>query len=90
MSRPHVEAPDSGATGQAQGYSTTDTAIVGDDTAHSKRFATLQALLAIRGFQLIALSCGGFLICRWDRSAHAPDLRGVEAFYERVSGGTLP
>lgn len=65
------------------------TALFFDEATCAKRFATLQALLALRGFQLIALSCGGFLICRWDRSAHAPDLRGVEAFLERV-GGKLP
>jgi|KBSSwiStaDraftv2_1062776.scaffolds.fasta_scaffold4882005_2 hypothetical protein len=59
------------------------------ESACPKRFSTLQALLAMRGFQLIALSCGGFLICRWDRSAHAPDMRGVQAFYERI-GGSLP
>lgn len=89
MSGPKDARPLVGTERAQREQCSTDEHIVGDDPGSSKRFVTLQALLAIRGFQLIALSCGGFLICRWDRSAHAPDLRGVEAFLERVGGKLL-
>jgi hypothetical protein len=68
------------------GYSETDTAIVGDDTTRRKRFETLRAELALRGFQLLELSDGTFFICRWDRSFHADCLRGVAAFLTRIGG----
>lgn len=63
---------------------TTDTAIIGNDPDIIKRFATLQALLALKGFAVHKLSCGGYLIARWDLSTYAPDLRGLSAFAERV------
>lgn len=62
-----------------------DERIIGDDPVRIKRFATLQAQLALRGFQLQELSTGGFLISAWCRTAHAPDLRGVQAFLERIT-----
>ena len=83
MSRAQMEAPDAGATGQAR-YSTADTPIVGDDTARRKRHETLRAQLALKGFQLLELSDGTYLICKWDRSFHADCLRGVGAFLARI------
>jgi len=63
VSRSHVEAPVSGATGQARGYSTTDIAIVGDDQVSSKTIATLrEALDRLGGYRLYQLACGGLLV----------------------------
>lgn len=84
MSGPEVKTPDSAATGQAS-EQITDSRIIGSDPLIIKRFATLQAQLALRGFQLQELSTGGFLISAWCRTAHAPDLRGVQAFLERIT-----
>ncbi len=86
MSGPNVEAPDSGATGQALGQNKTDDLIIGGEAALDKRFATLSAHLALRGFALHRLTCGGYLIARWDQTAYLPDLRGVSCFLERVGG----
>lgn len=49
-----------------------------------KQFATIAAQLALRGFSLYRLDHGGYLIARWDRTAHAPDLRGAAQFLERL------
>ncbi|MEO3712196.1 hypothetical protein [Roseateles flavus] len=51
-----------------------------------KAFATLQAMLALKGFSLHELSCGGFLVSRWDRTAHFSDLSGVRQFLQRIGG----
>jgi hypothetical protein len=55
--------------------------------ACAKAFATLQAHLALSGFTLTELGGGGYLISRWDRTAHLDDLRGVREFLHRVGGG---
>lgn len=52
----------------------------------TKVFVTLQAQLALRGFALYELGEGGYLISRWDRTAHLDDLRGVRTFLDRVGG----
>lgn len=57
-----------------------------DEDQRRKRFETLRAQLAGSGFALHELSCGGYLIARWDRTAHAPDLHAVQCFLERVKG----
>ena len=52
----------------------------------NKRFSTLSASLALKGFSLHELSCDGYQIARWNLTRHAPDLRAVGAFL-RVVGG---
>lgn len=59
--------------------------IVADLMDRDKRFSTLAAHLAFRGYSLHPLSCGGYLIARHDRSTYAPDLRGVAGFLEVVA-----
>lgn len=56
------------------------------DDRCTKPFATLQARLALRGFTLCELGGGGYLVSRWDRTAHLNDLRGVREFLHRVGG----
>lgn len=57
-----------------------------DNAGERKEFTTLAALLAIKGFSLYELSCGGYLIARWDRTAHCSDLAQVRAFHARIGG----
>lgn len=57
----------------------------GDDDR--KRFMTLRARLALRGYSLHELSCDGYLIARWNLTRCAPDLRAVSAFLRAVVGG---
>ena len=47
---------------------TESTQIVAEASDLGKRFATLTALLALKGFSLHELAGGGFLIARWDRT----------------------
>lgn len=53
-----------------------------------KRFNTLRAELARRGFQLHIIDAGGgtcaYLIARWDRSREVEDMAAVEAFLQRL------
>lgn len=44
-----------------------------------KTFATLQAIAAMRGYELLALSDGSFLVGRWGRTRSFLTLAGAEA-----------
>ena len=50
-------------------------------SAENKRFSTLRAHLAMKGFTLVRLQSGCFLIGRWDRTRDADSLEAVEAFF---------
>jgi hypothetical protein len=63
-----------------------DAAIVVDATPIDKSFTTIAAELALAGFALHRLTCGAYLIARWDRTEYAPDLCAVRAFLDRVKG----
>ena len=65
---------------------TTNSSIIGHPDTERKAVATLAARLAFMGFSLHELACGGFLIARWDRTAHCSDLHAVAAFLRRVEG----
>lgn len=52
--------------------------------ADRKAFTRVAAPLAIAGYALHELACGGFLIARWDRTLHCPDLHAVRAFCDRA------
>ena len=60
--------------------------IVADDAPAclEKRFATLAALLALKGYSLHALAGGGYLIARWDRTNHCSDLAQCRDFARRM------
>lgn len=73
-------------TGQTQADASTNNEILRDEDTERKAFATLAARLALRGYALHDLSCGGFLISRWDRTAHFSDLSGVRQFLQRIGG----
>jgi hypothetical protein len=81
MTAPDVRTP-GGNRANAEDNTTGDAAIISDAPSVDKRFATLQARLALRGYALHRLTCGGYLIARHDRTSYAPDLRGVGAFAE--------
>lgn len=84
MSGPDEKTP--GAVAADRALEIERSEIVGDGTGVDKKFATLAAHLALKGFALHRLTCGGYLIARWDRTAYAPDLRGVSAFLDRTEG----
>lgn len=48
-----------------------------NEHADSKQLRTLQARAALAGFELLALTSGGFLLCRWGKSRELPDLRAA-------------
>ena len=86
MTAPDVRTP------PARGANAEDTrandTIVAPEDAERKEQARLAALLALAGgFSLHELACGGFLIARWDRTAHCSDLGQVAAFLRRIGGG---
>ncbi len=54
------------------------------DSAQGKRIASLQAALALRGFELRPRHGGGWLIVRWNLVRDAGDLQAVEAFARQV------
>ena len=41
---------------------------------------------ALAGYTLHELACGGFLVAKWDRTAHCRNLRAVAAFVRLVGG----
>ena len=84
MSAPDVQTPVGGPASADQ--MNTDDNTVGDGDAQRKRLANISAYLALNGFALHQLSCGGYLISRWDRTSFAPDLRCAEAFLQMVTG----
>lgn len=51
-----------------------------------KRIATIAAELALAGFALHRMTCGAYLITRWNLSTYAPNLRAAQAFLDRVKG----
>ena len=60
-----------------------DIAALPTDMALDKQIATE---LALKSFALHRLPCGAYLIARWDRTAHAPDLTACRAFLDRLKG----
>lgn len=55
-----------------------------DETSVAKRFATLQARLAIRGFALQVLPGGGFAVSSWNLHKVLDDFAAVESFAQQV------
>jgi hypothetical protein len=90
MAGPHAppqrdEAPaGDAAKGFGGDHQRNSTDILAEPTDLGKRYATLGALLALKGFSLHELAGGGFLIARWDRTTHCPDLHGVTRFARSV------
>lgn len=52
-----------------------------------KRFATLQARCALRGWELVELADGTLLAGRWGRTRHFPDVEALEAFLKHLETG---
>ncbi len=74
------------ATGQTQAEISAHTEILLDADQERKAYSTLAVRLALKGYALHDLSCGGFLVSRWDRTAHFSDLSGVRQFLQRIGG----
>ncbi len=54
-------------------------------TGDVKRFATIQAHLALAGFSLTRADAGYYVIARWDRTRHLEKLEQVEQFHRSVT-----
>jgi len=50
-----------------------------------KRFATIQAHLALVGFSLTRAAGEHYVIARWDQTRHLETLEQVEQFHRRVA-----
>ncbi len=75
------------AVGEVEGQGTTDNPIFEQLAEAGKRFATLQALLALAGgFTLLELADGSYLVTRWNCCRPLADLRAVAAFVRQVGG----
>jgi hypothetical protein len=53
-------------------------------TRQSKAIATQIAELAIRGHAVHELTDGGFLVCKYGYTHHAPDFEALKAFAVRL------
>ena len=53
-------------------------------TRRSKAIATQIAELAIRGHAVHQLSDGGYLVCKYGYTHHAPDFEALQAFARRL------
>jgi len=63
----------------------TDSASYCEDEAKRKRQATLQAHLALRGFELVQLADCTFIVCKWGlASKPLADLEAAEAYARMV------
>ena len=51
-----------------------------------EHFVSLREKIAASGYSLSELSCGGYLIARWNLTRNAPDLRAVGRFLTAVGG----
>ena len=80
------KAPDAANVGGPV-QSETQCLIFEQHTDDGKRFATLQALLALAGgFTLLELADGSYLVTRWNCCRPLADLRAVAAFVRLVGG----
>lgn len=53
-------------------------------TRHGKALATQIAQLAMRGHAVHQLKDGGFLVCKYGHTYHAPDFADLQAFARRL------
>lgn len=84
MAAPQMQPP--GSDRAEADYKSTDTEIVCQADADRKELASTQALFAMVGVELIPLSDGTFLACRWNLSKALPDLRAARQFLKLIGG----
>ena len=85
MSGPHIdEALAGGAAQGSKGLAHDVSHQYNEPDAQRKEVATIAAKLCFAKFALHELSCGGYLIARWDRTIHCADLDAVRAFCRRA------
>ena len=82
MTAPDVRTP-SARRAHAENQNAT---IVTDGTCLDKWFATLDTQLALKGYSLYSLAGGGFLVAKWNRTAHCSDLCAVAQFLRLIGG----
>lgn len=54
------------------------------DARHGKALSTLIAQLAMRGHAVHQLKDGGFMVCKYGHTHHAPDFDALQAFARRL------
>jgi hypothetical protein len=68
-----------------EGLTTQTTALdFATDARFGKALETLIAQLAMRGHAVHQLKDGGFMVCKYGYSHHAPDFDALEAFSRRL------
>ena len=77
MTAPNDEGPVL-ATPALEGKQQTTGSSVPD--AERKRFETIRARLAIRGYELRQIEAGAWIIVRWNLARHCREFAEVEAF----------
>lgn len=70
--------------GQVAKEATKNTGIVALTPDDSKALANTIAGYALAGYAVHQLSCGGFLVARWNLTKHCPDLRSLVAFARQI------
>ena len=53
-------------------------------TRDDKPFATLQAKAALKGWEVVAMPGGGYVVARWTLTRSLPDLQALEKFLREV------
>jgi hypothetical protein len=77
-------APDSAGAGQAQGYISADSEIIGATDADRKVVKNARALAACDGCELYELAAGGFLLTRAGMTRELPDVRAVLSLLQQL------
>lgn len=49
-----------------------------------KTLSTLMAAFALAGYAVHELSCGGFVVARWNLTRHCPDVHALAAFARQI------
>jgi len=71
------------STGPSENHTTNDLNFA-TGTRHSKAIATQIAELALRGHVVHQLVDGGYLVCKYGYTHHAPDFAALQAFARRL------
>lgn len=79
-----LEKTKPGAANTDRAQEQVDVDIVAEINRPNKPLSEIAAALALKGYALHALTDGGWLICRWDRTFHADSVYELKQFAGRV------
>jgi hypothetical protein len=72
------------AAGQVADQNTESAVIVAPCDDEGKALATLKAAYALAGYAVHDLSCGGYLVARWNVTKHCPDRHALAGFSRQI------